>query len=173
VQAFDPVPKIYSAELARRIQMSGQKYTSVERTTPSNFGRRAGTPAPVLLASSRSEDLSQVPALVPREQWMLIKVSSWSHVLQLVSAVIIPVVLCDRDLPGLDWPRGLQQLRQGLRPPAFILVSDLEAVNLWQDAVCYGVFDMLFRPLRRERLITALDLARVHWDMRLDSDNRS
>jgi AmiR/NasT family two-component response regulator len=104
---------------------------------------------------------------------MLIKVTSWAHVLQLAGAVIIPVMLCDRAVPELDWPRGLEQLRRPSRPPTLILLSDLEAGTLWQDAVGYGVFDMLFRPLRQERLITALDLARIDWEMRLDSDNRS
>ena len=153
--------------------MSAQKHRFVERTVPPTLGHRVARPAPVLLASSRSDDLSQIPVLLPREQWMLIKVTSWAHVLQLAGAVIIPVMLCDRAVPELDWPRGLEQLRRPSRPPTLILLSDLEAGTLWQDAVGYGVFDMLFRPLRQERLITALDLARIDWEMRLDSDNRS
>lgn len=153
--------------------MSARKHMFVQRTVPPALGRRVRRPAPILLASSRSDDLSQIPVLLPREQWMLIKVTSWAHVLQLAGAVIIPVMLCDRDVSGLDWPGGLDQLRRPTRPPTLILLSDLESGSFWQDAVGHGVFDMLFRPLRPERLITALDLARIDWEMRLDSDNRS
>jgi len=99
---------------------------------------------------------------------MLIKVTSWAHVLQLVGAVIIPVVLCDREIPGLEWPEGLAQLRHCFRPPALVLLSDLAADSLWRDTIRYGGFDMLFRPLCEKRLVTALDLARIHWDMRLE-----
>ena len=101
---------------------------------------------------------------------MLIKVASWTDVLQLLGAVIIPIALCDRALPGLEWPQGLAQLCRSSRPPALVLLSDLAAGSLWQEAIRYGGFDMLFRPLRQERLVAALDLARTHWDMRLDSN---
>ena len=153
--------------------MSAQKHMFVEKTVPPALRRRVARPAPVLLASSRSDDLSQIPVLLPREQWILIKVTSWAHVLQLAGTVIIPVMLCDRAVPGLDWPRGLEQLRRPSRPPTLILLSDLEAASFWQDAVGFGVFDLLFRPFLQERLITALDLARIDWEMRLNSDNRS
>jgi AmiR/NasT family two-component response regulator len=147
-----------------------KNYTIIRSAVPSNITRRAVAATPVLLASSRSEDLDLIPALLPREQWMLIKVASWTDVLQLLGAVILPIVLCDRELPGLDWPQDLAQLRRPFRPPALVLLSDLAAGSLWQEVIRYGGFDMLFRPLRQGRLIAALDLARTHWDMRLDSN---
>lgn len=147
--------------------MSASKQMIVRNAFPPDLPRRAG-PTPVLLASSRREDLEQIPALLPREQWMVIKVTSWTHVLQLVGAVILPIVLCDREAPGLEWPQGMAQLRRSFRPPALILLSDLSCGSLWQDVFRYGGFDMLFRPLCQERLVAALDLARTHWDMRLE-----
>ena len=101
---------------------------------------------------------------------MLIKVASWTHVLQLLGAVILPIVLCDRELPGLEWPHGLAQLRRSSRPPALVLLSDLAAPSLWEEVIRYGGFDILFRPLCRDRLVAALDLASTHWDMCLDGN---
>lgn len=99
---------------------------------------------------------------------MLIKVKSWSDALQVLSTVIFPIVLCDREIPGLEWPQGLAHLNSSFRRPALILLSDLAASSLWQDVIRYGGFDMLFRPLCQERLLTALDMARIQWEMRLD-----
>ena len=147
--------------------MSAQKYTIVRSSFPSDLQRHSG-PTPVLLASSRRDDLERIPELLPPAEWMLIKVGSWDHVLQLAGEVILPIVLCDREIPGLEWPHGLAHLRRSFRPPALILLSDLEAGPFWQDVIRYGGFDMLFRPFCGERLITALDFARTHWDLRLD-----
>jgi hypothetical protein len=99
---------------------------------------------------------------------MLITVATWTDVLRLLGAVSLPVVLCDREIPGLDWPQGLARLCAYPKPPALLLLSDLAAGSLWQDVICYGGFDMLFRPLCRQRLVTALEFARIHWEMRLD-----
>jgi hypothetical protein len=148
--------------------MSAHKHTIVRSSVPSDLARPSGAVTPVLLASSRSDDLERIPALLPRRQWMLIKVTSWSHVLHVVSAVILPIVLCDREIPGLEWPQGLAQLNCAFRRPALILLSDLTADSLWPDVIRYGGFDMLFRPLCQDRLITALDMARIQWDWRVD-----
>jgi len=136
-------------------------------SVPSDLARPDGAVTPVLLASSRSDDLERIPALLPRREWMVIKVKSWSHVLQVLSAVILPIVLCDREIPGLEWPHGLAQLNSSFR--ALKLRSDLAASTRWQDMIRYGgFFDMLLRPLCQDRLLTALDMARIQWEMRLD-----
>jgi AmiR/NasT family two-component response regulator len=148
--------------------MNAHKHMIVRSSVPSDLARPTGAVTPVLLASSRSDDLEQIPALLPRRQWMLVKVTSWSHVLQVVSAVTLPIVLCDREIPGLEWPEGLAQLSAAFRRPALILLSDLTADSLWQDVIRYGGFDMLFRPLCQDRLVTALEMARIQWELRVD-----
>lgn len=148
--------------------MSAHKHTIVRSSVPSDLARADGAVTPVLLASSRNDDLERIPALIPRGEWMLIKVKSWSDALQVLSTVIFPIVLCDREIPGLEWPQGLAHLNSSFRRPALILLSDLAASSLWQDVIRYGGFDMLFRPLCQERLLTALDMARIQWEMRLD-----
>lgn len=148
--------------------MSLERTKILGRTVWRPIPCRPAMGTPVLLASARSEDLLGIPTFLRREQWMLIKVATWTDVLQVASAVILPVVLCDRELPGLEWPHGLAQLQQSIRPPALVLLSDLTAPGVWRDLVHYGGFDMLFRPLTQERLVAALDLARTHWEMRLD-----
>jgi hypothetical protein len=145
----------------------------IELTSPkgivrSDIARRSMAATPVLLASCRSEDTQSIPALLPREHWMLIKVATWPDVLRLIGTVIIPVMLCDREIPGLNWPVGLDGLRQCPSPPALVLLSDLDAGSLWDDVISYGGFDMLFRPLCQQWLVAALDLARTHWEMGLE-----
>jgi len=136
-------------------------------TKSDNLAADGATPAqPVLLASTREEDARDLATLLPGETWMLVRVATWRDALKVIGSVIIPVILCDRDLPGLEGPGGLAGLRGNSRFPALLLLSDITRSTLFDDVVKFGAFDVLSRPLSRETLIPTLDFARIYWEMR-------
>jgi DNA-binding NtrC family response regulator len=143
-----------------------RKMTVRAATVTGDVGtRKAASRKPLVLASLRSEDLFAIPAMLEGTPWMVIKATRWCDVLKLARAVVIPVMLCDRELPGLDWPQGLGEFERTPRSPALVALADLAAGTLEEALAHYGAFDVLFRPLRREKLIAVVDLAGVYWEM--------
>jgi CheY-like chemotaxis protein len=126
---------------------------------------RSAEPRTVLLASSRQEDVKALAVLLQGEPWILTRADTWYEALKVMGTVIVPVLLCDRDLPGLDWPNGFGKFRAVLRLPALLLLSDVTSSTLSDDILRFGAFDVLSRPFSKESLISTLEFARTHWEM--------
>jgi hypothetical protein len=116
-----------------------------------------------LLASSRVDDVRSVSAILRgANRWMLIPVATWNDAVRFVGAVRTPVMLCDRDLPGLDWPKGFGRLHALLRAPSMLLLADPTSSSLGD--VPLGKSDILFRPVSSEVLLSAFELACTRWE---------
>jgi len=120
----------------------------------------------VLLASSRQEDHKALAALLQGAPWTMLRTATWRDTLKVMGAIIVPVMLCVRNLPGLEWPNGLAGLGSILRLPALFLLSDVTSSTLSEDVLGFGAFDVLSRPFSRESLISTLEFACIHWEMR-------
>ena len=69
------------------------------------------------------------------------------------------VVLLDIEMPGMDGLEAAARLAELNPPPAVILVTAYPEFAL--DAFARRVADYLVKPVRRERLATALDGVRI------------
>lgn len=105
-------------------------------------------------------------ALLRGVPWVLISASTWREARKIMRTVIIPVMLCDRNLPGLEWPYGFAELRGILRVPTLLLLSDVASSTLSEDILRFGAFDVLSRPFSRESLVSTLEFAWLHWEIR-------
>ena len=121
---------------------------------------------PVPLGSGRDDDGLTFPALLQGTQWMPIQAANWSGMFKLARQVDAPVVLCDRDLPGLEWQKGVPRLVSASSTSCLILLSDVSDPYLWDELVRHGGFDVLTRPFQREQLLAMLDFAYTHWKTR-------
>src|SRR5579864_7173507 len=135
-------------------------------TTGESAASRSVPHRPVLLASSRQEDLQTLTALLQGAPWIPVRAATWRDALKVMGAISLPVMLCDRNLPGLEGPNGLAGLQGILRFPALLLLSDVTSSTLSEDVLRFGAFDVLSRPFSREILIPALEFARNYWEMR-------
>jgi FixJ family two-component response regulator len=124
---------------------------------------------PVLLGSGRDDDCLTLQALFQGTQWTPIRAGNWSDMFKLVRQVDAPVVLCDRDLPGLEWQKGIPRLVSASSTPCLILLSDVSDPYLWDELVQHGGFDLLTRPFQREGVLAMLDFAYTHWKTRWPS----
>jgi AmiR/NasT family two-component response regulator len=100
---------------------------------------------------------------------MPIQAANWSDMVKLARQVDAPVVLCDHDLPGVEWQKGIPQLVSASNTPCLILLSDVSDPYLWEELVRHGGFDVLARPFQREQVLAMLDFAYTHWKTRWPS----
>lgn len=125
--------------------------------------RDDGPLLPVLVASEREEDQRTLQLLLRGTRWSPAPVNRWRDASELAERFLLPVVLCDRDLPGMEWQRGIRTLwRPGYRP-SVILLSGVADPYLWDELVQAGGFDILTRPFRRDQTLAMIDFAHTHW----------
>lgn len=120
-------------------------------------------PLPVLVASERDEDQRTLQLLLRGTRWSPVPVNRWRDAAELVERYVLPVVLCDRDLPGMEWQPGIGTLRRPGYRPSVILLSGVADPYLWDELVQAGGFDILTRPFRRDQTLAMIDFAYTHW----------
>jgi FixJ family two-component response regulator len=69
------------------------------------------------------------------------------------------VVLCDRDLPGVDWRMAVQQLAGGQNRRCVILASPVVDDYLWEEVIHLGGYDVLAKPFRKRDVVQAIEFA--------------
>jgi DNA-binding NtrC family response regulator len=74
-----------------------------------------------------------------------------------------PVVLCDRDVPGIEWPDAVRILASAVPHPCVILTSPVADEYLWKEIVARGGYDVLATPLRDADAARAIKLAVSYW----------
>lgn len=118
---------------------------------------------PVLLASARGDDAESIEEILGHSRWTPATASDWTAALKAQETMTFPVVLCDRDLPGLTWKEGVRAMKRIRRRPAIILLSDVDDPYLWDAVVQAGGFDLLARPLRARETLNMITFAHTHW----------
>jgi FixJ family two-component response regulator len=69
------------------------------------------------------------------------------------------IVLCDRDLSGIDWRGAIQQLAMSPHPRRVILASYVVDDYLWDEVIHYGGYDVLPKPFRAHEVIHTIQFA--------------
>ncbi len=75
-----------------------------------------------------------------------------------------PVILCDRDLPGIGWRQTVEVLASSPHRACVILVSGVVDTYLWDEVVRTGGYDVLPKPLREDEVVRAVRLAWSYWN---------
>jgi DNA-binding NtrC family response regulator len=91
--------------------------------------------------------------------WALFWAHSCDSALSVLSHYTIPVVICDRDLPGEDWRRVLKRIAVFRQPICILLASSVSDEYLWREVVQHQGFDVVPKPFQPERLIRTVNLA--------------
>jgi len=75
----------------------------------------------------------------------------------------VPVVLCERDLPGGTWRRLFVETRDLAHPPRLIVVSRLADERLWAEVLNLGGHDVLATPFAADEVRRVLSYAVDSW----------
>ncbi|SRR5258708_5630870 len=87
-----------------------------------------------------------------QERWHILFARTLDAALQLRQRNKVTVVLYDRELPDVDWRKGLPALVNSVNPVFFILLSPVVDRRVWRTVLDYGGYDVARMPLDRERL---------------------
>jgi len=74
-----------------------------------------------------------------------------------------PVVLCDRNVPGIEWRDAVRILASTIPRPCVILTSPVTDDYLWKEIVTRGGYDVLATPLRDNDATRSIRLALSYW----------
>ena len=120
-------------------------------------------PLTVLLVTASESDRAALEWILSNTRWRILSAGTCAEALELLRSVSIPVVLCDRDLPGRDWRESMGAVLQAPHPVCVILASRVADSYLWDEVVRRGGFDVVTKPFQREAVLQALEFAWSHW----------
>ena len=117
----------------------------------------------VALVSS-DEDRTLMAAICHRHQWNVHFATTCGEAAETARRLKAPVILCDRDLPGLQWRDVVQVLATSSHGACVILLSKVLDDYLRDEVGIQGGFDVLSKPLREDDVIRAIKLAWSYWN---------
>ena len=76
---------------------------------------------------------------------------------------VVPVVLCDSDLPDGHWRDLWHEVADQDFPPKLVVATAKASNALWAEVLHVGGFDVIVKPYRKGELFRVLSLAWRHW----------
>lgn len=101
-----------------------------------------------------------------KETWQVHFAESCEELRALAERLCAPVILIDRDWPGMAWKTTVLSLAALPHHACVILVSGVADTYLWQELVRQDGYDILAKPLRFENVLRVVKLALSYWSIR-------
>lgn len=124
-------------------------------------GRVGGIAIVALVAGDQDREL--LLRLAVAHQWVLHVADTCGEAWSALNASKAPIVLCDRDLRGVDWRDVLQLMVSSEHQAYAVLVSKVADDYLWNEVIRRGGHDLLATPLREEDVLRAIRLGWSYW----------
>jgi|SRR5580692_7134838 DNA-binding NtrC family response regulator len=128
------------------------------------FARTSGnaaTPVVALIRGARDRDLLE--SIAARDGLEIHFADTCDEAWNAANRLKSPVVLCDREVPGIEWPDAVRMLAAAAPHPCVILASPVADDYLWKEIVVRGGYDVLATPLRDADAARAIKLAVSYW----------
>jgi len=145
--------------------MSGELTFKLGAGMPLNlfaFASRTRTEK-VLAVSLAPDDQRTLETMFHQLPWRLTKAATLAQGLRQAMSGNVPVVLCERDLPGGTWRRLFVETRDLAHPPRLIVVSRLADERLWAEVLNLGGHDVLATPFAADEVRRVLSYAVDSW----------
>jgi DNA-binding NtrC family response regulator len=113
----------------------------------------------VLAIAAPDFDLSLIEQAAARMNAEVRTAASLEEALKLLLREYFNIILCDRDLPGLDWRESISRLSTSAKGSCILLASAVSDDYLWREVVLRGGYDIVAKPLNEKRLLRSLQLA--------------
>ncbi len=120
---------------------------------------QSGTRAEVLFASACEEDRTSLRNILRYPNWTLYEAFNCGEALAMLRQSPIPVVICERDLPGGGWKAILDELQAMPARPRLIIWSRLADHQLWGEVLNLGGYDVLPTPFEARVVLRVALLA--------------
>ncbi|MGD1068936.1 MAG: hypothetical protein ABSB15_02255 [Bryobacteraceae bacterium] len=123
----------------------------------------AAPPMPVVALIRDEHDRSLLAAIGKRDHLDFHFADTCGEAWNAANRLQSPVVLCARDVPGVEWPDAVRILALAVPRPCVILTSPVVDDYLWKEIVARGGYDVLATPLRDVDASRSIKLALSYW----------
>jgi two-component system response regulator HydG len=113
----------------------------------------------VLAVTRDDRDRHSLQSFAPQDGWDLQLADSCESALEHWKKNAAAVILCDRELPGVDWQAALEKLAAAAPACAIVLMSPVNDEYLWEEVIRRGGYDVLVKPLLEDQTVRAVHLA--------------
>jgi DNA-binding NtrC family response regulator len=128
-----------------------------------NFG--VNTNRTALLVSPYEQDRIALDQIFWQEKWELAAVASLDSALTFLSHTTVPLVICERELPGFTWKDVLSRTSAlGHAPNVVVISSDVDE-HLWAEVLNLGAHDLLAKPLSEAEVRWVVGHAFAKWQV--------
>jgi AmiR/NasT family two-component response regulator len=128
----------------------------------SDLLRKRSVVKPTIVALLGECERTVVLDLSGRRDWDMHFAATSPDARLLIDRVKAQIVFMDRDLAGPDWRQTMSSFAS-LSRTCIVLVSGVVDAYLWNEAVRYGGYEVLSKPLREEDVSRAVRLAWSYW----------
>jgi len=98
--------------------------------------------------------------------WRVLPAATLDEAQVLLARQEIPVVLCEREAPGIDWKRAVGLLAASPCHPSVVLLASPGRQPRWDEVTAAGGYDVLPEPVTADRLGRTMRSAQSHWRSR-------
>ncbi len=98
--------------------------------------------------------------------WSVCTADTLAEARKLAADYEIAVALCDRDAPGIEWRRAVQELAHTQSHPCVVLLTGTEDWELWEQVTAAGGYDVVRKPVSAETLSRVIGAGISHWRSR-------
>jgi AmiR/NasT family two-component response regulator len=123
----------------------------------------AAAPMPIVALIQDQHDRSLLTAIGKRDHLDVHFADTCGEAWYAANRLQSPVVLCARDVPGIEWPDAVRILALAVPRPCVILTSPVADDYLWKEIVARGGYDVLATPLRDADASRSIKLALSYW----------
>jgi DNA-binding response OmpR family regulator len=101
--------------------------------------------------------------------WRLASVATMAQGVRQAKSQSVPVIVCERDLPGGSWKLLLDRVRRLTQPPLLIVASRLADERLWAEVLNLGGHDVLATPFDADEVYRVVSCAVDSWHFQVDA----
>ena len=113
-----------------------------------------------LLAITRgAEEKAALERIAGELHWKLSIAESSAEAIQLLGEEPLPLVICDRDLPGEDWRTTVAQIAGRRDVLCVELASSVVDDYLWNEVIQQRGYDVVSKPFEADQLRRAVTFA--------------
>lgn len=120
----------------------------------------------VLVVSPNEEHRRSLSAIIGHSNWSLFTTGTIAETLYFLRHHVIPVILCERDLPDGSWKQLLAALAGCEHVPHLVVAARLADERLWAEVLNVGGYDVLLKPFCSREVFRVLSMAWRDWSDR-------
>jgi DNA-binding response OmpR family regulator len=98
-------------------------------------------------------------AVCSRSGWTLLWAHNCERAIALIEQHLATILICDRDLPGINWREAMARIAALPQPVCILLASRVADQYLWREVVDNRGFDLLVIPFDEASLVRSVRMA--------------